>query len=237
MKLELNYGTTNLEFDVVYKDRKTMEIAVEPPNIITVIAPIGTKKEQILEKVSSKGHWIIQKLYSFKHMNYQPINREFVNGESFMYLGRNYSMQIIIDSYVNSPEVKLYRGKFIVTLSQKNDEVIRKAMEQWYRSKSKEVIWSRIKYYERFFNIKPTKIKIKEQKKRWGSCTVKNELLFNWRSIMAKSNALDYIIVHEMCHMVYKDHSNDFWGLLASILPDYEVRKKWLKNNGVRMDL
>lgn len=237
MKLELNYGTTNIVFDVVYKERKAMEIAIEPPDIITVTAPIGTKEEQIFEKVSSKGRWIIQKLYSFKHMNYHPINREFVNGESFMYLGRNYSMQIILDSSVKNPEVKLYRGRFVITLSYKNDEVIRKCMEQWYRNKSNEVIIQRVKYYKRFFNIEPTSIKVKEQKKRWGSCTAKNELLFNWRSIMAKSNALDYIIVHEMCHMVYKDHSKEFWGLLASILPDYEVRKKWLKNNGVRMDL
>lgn len=237
MKLEFQYGTTNIAFDVVFKNRKTIEIAVKPPDIITVTAPIGTKEEQIIEKAKGKGSWIIQKLYSFRHMNYQPINREFVNGESFMYLGRNYSMNIEIDSSLKKPEVKLFRGKFIVTLQNKDKEAIRKAMEQWYRVKTREIIEERVKYYQRFFTVNPSSIKVKEQKKRWGSCTSKNELLFNWRSIMAKSNALDYIIVHEMCHMVYKDHSKEFWELLASILPDYEVRKEWLRNYGVRMDL
>ena len=237
MKLELMYGTTNIAFDVIFKNRKTMEIAVEPPNSITVTAPIGTKEEEILKKVESKGIWIIQKIYSFKHMQYRHIEREFVNGESFMYLGRNYSLQIEVDLTVKKSEVKLYRGKFIVKSSDKYEENIRKAIELWYRNKSEQIIGDRIKYYSRFFNEMPTAIKIKEQKKRWGSCTSKNELLFNWRCIMAKSNALDYIVVHEMCHMYHKNHSKEFWGLVASVLPDYEIRKEWLKNYGVRMDL
>lgn len=237
MKLELMYGTTNIAFDVIFKKRKTMEIAVEPPNNIIVTAPIGTKEEEILKKVESKGSWIIQKIYSFKHMQYRHIEREFVNGESFMYLGRNYSLQIELDLSIKKPQVKLYRGKFIVRASDKYEENIRKAMELWYRNKSKEVIEYRIKYYSRFFDKKPTSIRIKEQKKRWGSCTLKDELLFNWRCIMAKTNAIDYIVVHEMCHMYYKDHSKEFWELVGSVLPDYEIRKEWLKNYGVRMDL
>lgn len=237
MKLSFKYGTTNIEFWVEYKNRKSMEIAVEPPNVVTVIAPIGTSEEKIVEKVKSKASWIIQKIYSYKHMHYEPINREFVNGESFMYLGRNYSLQIELDLNIKKSEVKLYRGKFIGIAPNKNEEDIRNAMELWYRNRAMAVIADRIKYYQKFFNIVPTDVKVKEQKKRWGSCTSKNELLFNWRCIMAKSNSLDYIVVHEMCHMYHKDHSKEFWELIASVLPDYEVRKEWLKNYGVRMDL
>lgn len=237
MKLGFNYGTRDIEFDVAFKNRKTMEIAVEPPNIITVTAPIGTTEQKIIEKVKKKANWIVQQLYSFRNMQYQHINREFVNGESFMYLGRNYSMQIELNLKMKKPEVKLYRGKFIVTANNKDEVNIRKAIEVWYRDRANDVIELRVRYYQRFFNVQPTTIKIKEQKKRWGSCTTKNELLFNWRCIMAKSNALDYIVVHEMCHMYHKDHSKKFWELVASVLPDYEIRKEWLKNYGVRMDL
>lgn len=237
MRLEFQYGTKNIAFNVHFKDRKSMEIAVEPPDIVTVIAPTGTSNKQIIEKVRSRANWIIQKFYSFKHMNYQPIPREFVNGESFMYLGRNYSLQIELDQNIKTPEVKLYRGKFYVRSNSKDEKVIKDAMELWYRGKAKAVIEDKIKYYQRFFSKTPTSIKVKEQKKRWGSCTSKNELLFNWRCVMAKSNVLDYIVVHEMCHMYYKDHSQDFWELVASVFPDYGVRKEWLKNYGVRMDL
>ncbi|MDK2827693.1 MAG: hypothetical protein PWP67_485 [Clostridium butyricum] len=73
--------------------------------------------------------------------------------------------------------------------------------------------------------------------KRWASCTKNNELLFNWRSVMAPSNILDYIIVHELCHMKYKNHSKEFWDSVCEILPDYEIRREWLKNNGIKLDL
>jgi len=237
MRLILDYGTTRLAFDVIYKDRKNMEISIEPPHKIIVIAPTGTTEEVILKKVRQKAKWLIGKLFTFKNMQTQKIMREFVSGESFMYLGRNYAMQIIVDQTIKQPEVKLFRGKFVVTASSKAEAPIKGAMEAWYREKTKEQIEERIKYYQPYLDKVPTAIKVKEQKKRWGSCTSKNELLFNWRCAMAKAHALDYIIVHEMCHLYYKDHSKAFWELLASIMPDYEVRKEWLKNNGINMDL
>ena len=142
-----------------------------------------------------------------------------------------------MDLNVKNTKVKLFRGKFIVTAPNKNEDDIRKAMEVWYRGRAKEMIGLKVKYYQRFFNIVPTAIKVKEQKKRWGSCTSKNQLLFNWRCIMAKAYALDYIIVHEMCHMYHKNHSKEIWELVASVMPDYDIRKEWLKNYGVRTDL
>lgn len=110
-------------------------------------------------------------------------------------------------------------------------------MEEWYKEKTEEQVNKRIKYYQKFFNKRPTDIKVKERKKRWASCTSKDELLFNWRYVMAKSTTLDYIIVHEMCHMYYMNHSHEFWQLLSSVMNDYKVRKDWLRDYGIRMDL
>lgn len=237
MILQFKYGTTDIAFNVVFKNRRTMEIAVEPPDIITVTAPDNTSEDIIIDKVKGKTDWIMKKLLTFRNMEYRHINREFVNGESFMYLGRNYSLQIYIDENLNKPEVKLLHSKFYVISPAKDESIIRKAMEEWYRKKAKEKVEERIKYYEHYLNKKPADFKVKEQRKRWASCTSKDALLFNWRCVMAKSDVLDYIVVHEMCHMLYKNHSKEFWELVASILPDYEVRKEWLKNYGVRMDL
>ena len=155
-----------------------------------------------------------------------------------MYLGRNYSMQIHVDETLqNNSSVKLFRGKFHVYVKEKDDELIKTAVEAWYREKTEEQVKKRIKYYQKYFNKKPSAIKVKEQKKRWASCTSNNELLFNWRCVMAKSIALDYIVVHEMCHMYYMNHSQEFWDLVASVMNDYEVRKEWLRDYGIRMDL
>lgn len=238
MRYNIKYGTKDIEFRVEYRERKTMSISVEPPKDITVVAPIGMNEDEIKEAVKSKGAWIVQKLFEFKNIEAKKVNREFVNGESFMYLGRNYSLQIHINEDLhNTSEVKLFRGKFHVYVNKKSDELISKALKGWYREKTEEQILKRIKYYQKFFNKKPTAIKVKEQKKRWGSCTANNELLFNWRCVMAKATALDYIIVHEMCHMYYKNHSQEFWDLVASVMSDYEVRKEWLRDYGIRMDV
>ena len=238
MKYKVQYGTKELEFKIEFRNRDTMSISVEPPNNILVVAHTGTPEENIKEIVKSRGKWIVQKLFEFRNIEAKKVNREFVNGESFMYLGRNYSLQIHIDKALqNNSKVKLFRGKFHVYVKEKNEEIIKEAMEAWYREKTEEQVRKRIKYYKKFFEKKPSDIKVKEQKKRWASCTSKNELLFNWRCGMAKATALDYIVVHEMCHMYYKNHSQEFWDLVASVMSDYESRKEWLRDYGIRMDL
>ena len=110
-------------------------------------------------------------------------------------------------------------------------------MENWYREKTLSKVKERVNYYKNYFKDEVKDIKVKEQKKRWASCTAKNELLFNWRCVMAPSNILDYIVVHEMCHMEFKNHSKDFWNRVCSVMPDYDSRRSWLRNNGIRMDI
>ncbi len=238
MKSKVKFGTKEIEFSIEFKNKKTTSISVEPPNNILVVAPLGMKEEEVRKIVKSKCTWIVQKLFEFRNIESKKVNREFVNGESFMYLGRNYSLQIHVDKDIqNNSFVKLYRGKFHVYVKEKNDKLIKDAMEAWYREKTEEQVKKRIKYYQKFFHKKPKAIKVKEQKKRWASCTSNDELLFNWRCVMAKSTSLDYIVVHEMCHMYYKNHSHRFWNLLSSVMSDYEVRKDWLRDYGIRMDL
>lgn len=235
---KVQYGTKELEFSVEFRNRKTMSISVEPPNNILVVAPVNTPEEEIKSTVKLKGAWIVQKLFEFRHIEAKKVNREFVNGESFMYLGRSYSLQIHVDqSLQNNSNVILFRGKFHVYVKEKSDELIKEAMEAWYRQKTEEQAKKRIKYYQKFFSKAPTAIKVKAQKKRWASCTSKDELLFNWRCVMAKSTALDYIVVHEMCHMYYKNHSQEFWDLVASVMADYDSRREWLRDYGIRLDL
>ncbi|GAA0496826.1 SprT family zinc-dependent metalloprotease [Salinibacillus aidingensis] len=233
----IEYGTKTIEFSVEFKKRKTMEISVEPPDNVCVVAPFDTSEEMITEKVKKKASWIVQKLYLFRDIEYQKINRELVNGESFMYLGRNYSLQIIIDETVKKPLVKLFQGKFYIKSPSKEQKLMKQALENWYRQKTLEKVMEKVKYYQHYFNRKPNDIKVKEQQKRWASCTANNDLLFNWRCSMAPSYVLDYIVVHEMCHMYHMNHSREFWDMLASVMPDYESRKEWLKKYGVRMDL
>lgn len=237
MRLMYDYGTDTIVFDVVFRNRNTLSIEIEPPNQITVVSPMGKTEDEILEAVKGKSKWIVQKLFEIREIKYRKNHKEYVNGESFIYMGRNYSLQIVIDESCKVPEAKLFRSRFYVKTQVKDDYFIKQALENWYKDKSKEKINERIDYYQGFFDEKPKKVIIKDQEKRWGSCTKNNELLFNWKCVMAPSTVIDYIVVHEMCHMVYKNHSNEFWQLVKRVLPDFENRKDMLKNNGIRYDL
>ena len=237
MRLEFEYGSRVITFNLIYRKRKTMSIEVEPNGEVNVIAPLGSNEEDILQRVKSRASWIVAKQYESKFIKDVKVDREAVSGESYMYLGRNYSLDIILDESLDSIDVKLFRGRFVVKTYTKNEEVIKKAMENWYREKTLSKVKERVNYYKNYFKDEVKDIKVKEQKKRWASCTAKNELLFNWRCVMAPSNILDYIVVHEMCHMEFKNHSKDFWNRVCSVMPDYDIRRSWLRNNGIRMDI
>lgn len=237
MRLSYDYGTERIEFEVVFRKRKTLSIEIEAPRKITVISPEGKSENEILEAVKTKSKWIVQKFFEIREMQYTKRDKQYVNGESFIYMGRNYSLQIILDEKVYFPKAKLFRGKFYVTSYTKDQDIIKQTLENWYRDKAKEKINERIEYYQSQFDVKAKKVVIKDQEKRWGSCTKDNQLLFNWKCIMAPSPVLDYIVVHEMCHMVHMNHSKDFWHLLKRVLPDYEQRKNWLRDNGIKYDL
>ena len=235
--MKFDYGTQTIDFSVKYSKRKTIEIGVEAPDVVKVVAPEGLTKDIILGHVQKKAKWIVTKLFEIREVQYLRAPKEYVNGESFLYLGRNYSLQLEVDDTVKKPVTKLYQGKFIITTPNKDQEALKSSMEAWYRSKTLEKVLEKVEYYKKYFEVAPKDIKVKEQKKRWASCTAKKELMFNWRCSMAPSWVLDYIVVHEMCHMVYMNHSKEFWELVVRIMPDYEKKRDWLKVNGVKLEL
>ncbi|MTI83044.1 MAG: M48 family metallopeptidase [Firmicutes bacterium] len=237
MKLSVTCANGKLDLEVVFRKRKTMEIQVHPPGTVKVIVPAGTSKQAILTVVKSKENWLTKKLNELKDIGCLPAERELVTGASLFYLGSKYQLEVQKTSNVKVISVRLQPGKLLVVTPTKDQGKIKEALEQWYRKKAAVEISERVQYYAVGLKKAPTEIKIKHQKRRWGSCTGAGKLLFNWRCIMAPGPILDYVIVHEMCHLHYMNHSKDFWGLVGSIIPDYKERRAWLKKNGVLLDL
>ena len=239
MKLSTQYGNKKIEFELEYRNRKTLVIQVKPTETdkVLVLSPKGLSEHIIKEKVKSKGKWILKKLLDFKDIGYIPVNREFADGEAFMYLGRNYLLQLFLNSSLTRLTVKLSDGILIIYTPTKDPVVLKKLLERWYRKEAEKLILKRIEYYKAKFRIGPVKIKIKEQKRRWGSCSSRGSIYFNWRIIMAPPLVIDYVIVHEVSHLIHRNHSLQFWKQVESILPDYKTRKTWLRDHGVRMTL
>ncbi|WP_352418880.1 SprT family zinc-dependent metalloprotease [Proteiniborus sp.] len=237
MKMKFKYEAQIIEFTVEYRKRKTLEIRIEPPDNISVIAPKRASEKDILRMVETKANWIVKKLSELKEIEKLKKNKEYVNGESFMYLGRYYSLEIIIDETVSKPITKLYQGKFYITTNTRDQDNLKESMKKWYYDKSLEKILERVEHFQSYFSVKPNSIKVKEQKKRWGSCTSRRDILINWRISMAPADVLDYLVVHEMCHMVQMNHSSDFWKLVERIMPDYKRRRDWLRKYGIMLNL
>ena len=235
MKLSFEHNTKTISFELIYRKRKTLEIRVGPPDKVTVISPFGISRKKVLQHVNKKSGWIAKKLYHFEQMKVVYKKKEFVNGESFLYLGRDYYLEIVDNKELKNPQVNLFDGKIVIETPSRDEQKLFLAMKRWYYKMANEKISQLVDYYAGKFPLKPLEVKVKEQKRRWGSCTYKNKLLFNWRCIMAPVPVVGYIVVHEMCHMLEKNHSKKFWNLVWSVLPDYKERKEWLKNNGVRM--
>ncbi len=237
MKIVFKHRDEDISFNLIYKKRKTLSIQVKLNGEINVLSPFGVEKEFILDKVKSNASWIIKKQNEINSIQNKKVKRSIVNGEKFMYLGRNYSLEVVYNNDISNINVKLFKGKLVVNTYTSDEVIIKKALELWYREKALLKIKEKIDHYQPYFECEVGSIKVKEQKRRWASCTFKNDILFNWRCIMAPSDILDYIVVHEMCHMKHKNHSKDYWKSVYSILPDYELRHKWLKENGIKLDL
>lgn len=237
MQLETQFGSTTLAFTVKFRKRKTLQIEIKSPSCIEVSAPIGTPILVIQQQVKGHGEWILKKLSAVQEREQQRVRHEYVDGEMFFYLGESYPLRIHVQSEYRKAAVTLDGTGLIVHTNSQRPEDIRRALEEWYRDQTLQLVTSRVQYFSYKLLQKPRFIKVKEQQKRWASCTSRGDLLFNWRCSMAPSPVLDYIVVHEMCHLVHFNHSKDFWNLVETILPDYKKRKEWLKKYGVRMDL
>jgi predicted metal-dependent hydrolase len=148
-----------------------------------------------------------------------------VNGEGFFYLGKTYKLQIIDDNLL---DIEISDK---LCISRKLLPDARNHLKDWYKAEAEKKIIERCAYYTKITGYIPNSVKISNAERRWGSCTSKGTLNFSWRLIMAPLEIIDYVVVHEMIHLNQTDHSKIFWNKVRSILPDYEKRKVWLKNN------
>lgn len=224
------YGKEIIYFNVFYVDRKTLEIAVHPDGNIVIKAPIGTEYTEVQKKVFKRARWIKKQLDYFGQFNPKTPQRQYIGGETHMYLGRQYRLKIADGE---KDGVKLTHGYFFITVKDSPDyEKVKKLLREWYLkravvkfSESVERCWT---YFDKL-NISKPRIQIRSMKKRWGSLSKKGNLTLNTDLIRAPKDCIDYVVTHELCHLKYHDHSQAFFQLLDRVMPDWEKRKHKLE--------
>jgi predicted metal-dependent hydrolase len=233
----LQIGNTKVEYELEFRDRKTIELVIDLNKGFKVIAPKGMSKVSILEHLKKKSKWIILNLDKMSDILIYNSNKEFISGEKFMLRGRRYKLKVRRLKSQELPELNFTKSTFEVKvpkLVSENDfhKLIRPLFLSFYKIQAQKTINKRVQKYQKYFKTKPSLVKVQLLKEKWGSCSSKNELRYNPRIIMSKMSVIDYVIVHEMCHMKHKNHSPAFWKEIKRILPEYEKSKEWLRIHG-----
>jgi len=222
---QIEYGTTTIDFTLEYSQRKSLGITVNPDLSIKVIAPYNSSINTIKEKIEGKARWITkQREYFGEFLPRSPV-REYVNGETHHYIGKQYRLKIVRS---RKNEVKLSGGNLTVYTSKKDDKnYLKYLLDNWYRDHAIRLFQWRIDLnMEKFkkYKIDYPKLVVRRMEKRWGSCTPNKKIILNPEIIKAPVKCIDYVVVHELCHLIHHNHSNEFYKLQNKMLPDWE---KW----------
>ncbi|WP_394791005.1 M48 family metallopeptidase [Rhodoferax sp.] len=228
--------------DIAYQllpgaQRQTTDIVIERDGLITVRPPLRMTPEQVDTTVLSKRMWIYRNLAEWRSLNATRVVREWVNGESFPYLGSNYRLLLVPEQ--DTP-LQLKDGRFQLlrsVIAAGDTEAGHKAFENFYREKGQARFTDRVAHLAPKVGVAPGAVFVKDIGYRWASCLKNGDLHFHWKCLMAPPTVIDYIVVHELCHIYHRDHSAAFWNEVDKVLPDFRERKEWLRVRGAELDL
>ena len=218
-------------------ERKTTDIVIERNGVITVRPPANYSPEMVDAVVESKRIWIYRNLAEWKDLNASVVAREWVNGETFLYLGRAYRLALVSNQ---TCALLLKEGRFCLnrTLIEKGGiKSARQAFEHYFTEKGIERFAERVAYFAPKVGVKISGIKVKEMGFRWASCGINGVLNFHWKCMMAPPKIIDYIVVHELCHLRQANHTDAFWNEVDKVMSDYRQRKEWLRVYGAGLDI
>ena len=220
--------------EVIRTDRRRSASIYLDGEGIKVRVPKGLSDSHVRDLITRKSPWIKRKLNEVK-LTVLPKPKEFVSGETFSYLGRNYRLKVLRG---DPPSLKLRGGYLEATISRSSktkEEEVRSLLVDWYRRHAQKRLEEKTHRYAKILQVEPKSISIKNYKSRWGSCSTTEDISYNWRIVMAPHRIVDYVIVHELCHLLEHNHSAIYWRHVERIIPDFQECRKWLKRNSERL--
>lgn len=228
-----NLAEMKIDISITQSKRKSLKMTVLSDGTVRVDAPDTMPKEKIVKFIEDKKSWIVSKVRQRLSAGNCYNAPKGISGEKFSYLGRECQLKVVVTKAKEQP-VTIKNGYIIVEHHNDKADEILKILENFFRLRTKEEVDFWVKCYQPQFQQVPNRIVIKEQRKRWGSCSSKMNLNFNWRLSMLPTWVLSYIVLHEFCHFEEMNHSEAFWKAIEKRMPEYSKAKKWLKDNGYR---
>lgn len=227
----------DIEFTLIRSDRKTADIVIERSGDVIVRAPNGIDDEKVRKAVADRALWVHRSLAEWEDLNSSRRHRSLVQGQGFAYLGRSYRLKFIEDSDV---PLRLKNGRWELSeafVAREGAAGARKAFRDFYAAKGMQIFTERVRQLAPCVGVEPGQVAVKELGYHWASCGGGGALNFHWKTLMAPQTVIDYIVVHELCHLRHRDHSDAFWNEVDKVLPRYRERKEWLRQYGASLDL
>ena len=223
-------GSSNYSFmtptRIIRSKRKTLSLTINENAELVIRAPLRLSIKKIQDFVNEKESWINRKQAIIENQ----IKDVTSNQNKLMYLGSLFPINI------NQSATKglIFTGEEFISNSIEPNP-LSLSIKKWYKKKFREIAIPRVTYFARQHNLMVNQVRIKNQKTMWGSCSSKNNINLNYLLLMAPMKVIDYVIIHELVHTIHRNHSNDFWSSVESIMPDYKEHKLWLKTNGYKL--
>lgn len=227
---KLEYGASVITYDVERVHRKTLGLYVHPDGSVLVKAPNSTTDDQICEKVHRRAAWILKQQHFFKSFGNGSLPKRYVGGESHLYLGRQYMLRV-----TQSETDSVHYQNNIIEISCQRREDAGELMKEWYRvrahQKFAEYAKPLINRFERY-GVQPSGLEIREMHTRWGSCTSQGKIILNVELIRAPKVCIEYVLIHELCHLVHRNHTKAYYELLDKEMPHWQRWKTRLEQIG-----
>ena len=228
MTTHIQFGSKKIDFHLRFSARKTLGISVTPNMKVLIKAPAGAHIDKIKAVVKKKAPWIIKQQSFFLGFHPKTPARKFVSGETHLYMGRQYKLKVIKgkknDIHFNAREIIVHV---------KNGNTAKRILNNWYRERAKmkfaDIAEPLIKKFKKY-KVEPRSIYLQEMPSRWGSCTPKGKIILNPELIKAPKACIEYVIIHELCHLVHKNHTFKFFELQGKEMPDWERWKNKLES-------
>ena len=223
----IQYGATIIDYDIEFAQRKTLSICVNPDSSVCLRAPIDATLEQIQQKVHKRASWILKQKRFFESFGTSTTKRQYISGESHLYLGRQYMLRVK-ESHVNA----VHYQNNIIEIECRHKKEAGVLLQTWYRQRAnikfQEYAQPIIEQFS-VYGVKPQSLSIKKMDKRWGYCTIDGHITLNPRLICAPRCCIEYVITHELCHLIYRSHNKEFYALLTKEMPHWEKWKNKLE--------